>query len=274
MALVSSADRDHVVEGHRQRRLQGLVALQPRQLDHLLHEVGEAVALGDHAAGEPADRLGVVGGVVDGVGQQPDRAHRGLELVADVGDEVAPHQLDPALAGAVLGEHQHHPRPQRGHPHGDVSGRCVRARQHELGLADLAVAAHLAHHRGEVRGHQRGAAHQAHRVRRRRGLAHDIGVVDDDGAAAQHREHGGHGRWHRGLLDRLHAVLQPVAHRPREHAAARDDSTDRRGQEDLEGPVHIEIVRFPTASTRHGACDLHLFTLRSRRRPGRLPAPP
>ena len=42
------------------------------------------------------------------LGQQPDRADRRLELVADVGDEVAAYGLDPALAGAVLdqGEHQ------------------------------------------------------------------------------------------------------------------------------------------------------------------------
>ena len=40
--------------------------------------------------------VGVVGRVLDRLGEQRDRADRGLQLVADVGDEVAPGLLDPA----------------------------------------------------------------------------------------------------------------------------------------------------------------------------------
>ena len=126
-ALVSTA-RDHVVDRHRDRRLERVVALQPGQLDDLLHQPGEPVALGQHPAGEPLDRLRVVGGVVDRLGQQPDRADRGLELVADVGDEVAADRLDPALAGAVLDQRQHQPRAQRRDPRGDVAGGHRRSR--------------------------------------------------------------------------------------------------------------------------------------------------
>ena len=101
-----------LVEVDHHRRLERVVALQAGELDDLLHEPGQAVALGQHAVGEALHRLGVVRGVGDGLGQQPDRADGGLELVADVGHEVAPHRLDPPLAGAVLDEGQHQPGAQ------------------------------------------------------------------------------------------------------------------------------------------------------------------
>ena len=128
-----------------------VVALEPGQLDDLLHQPGEPVALGLHPAGEPLDRLGVVGGVLDGLGQQVERADRGLELVADVGDEVAADRLDATLAGAVLDEGQHEPAAQRRHAGGHVRGRrpsprCIS----QLGLADLAVAAYLPDQVGQL----------------------------------------------------------------------------------------------------------------------------
>ena len=49
-----------------------------------------------------------------------------LQLVADVGDEVAAYGLDPALAGAVLDQGQHQVRAQRRDPGGDVPGRARR----------------------------------------------------------------------------------------------------------------------------------------------------
>ena len=156
-----------------------------------------------HPAGEPLDRLRVVGGVAHRLGEQPDRADRGLELVADVGDEVAADRLDPALAGAVLDEGQHQPGAQRRDPGGDVPRRQVPGRViTQLGLADLAVAAYLADQLGELLGRPARAAHQPEGVRRRGGLEHHVVVVDDDGAAAQHREHGRDAGGHGGLLDR------------------------------------------------------------------------
>ncbi len=76
-----------------------------------------------HPAGEALHGLGVVGGVVTASAEQPDRADRGLQLVADVGDEVAPDRLDPTLAGAVLDQHQHQPGAERGDAHGQVASR-------------------------------------------------------------------------------------------------------------------------------------------------------
>ena len=72
----------------------------------------------------------------DGLGQQADRADRRLELVADVGDEVAADRLDPALAGAVLDQREHEARAQRRHAGGHrACGQPGAAGEHELGLA-------------------------------------------------------------------------------------------------------------------------------------------
>ena len=78
-----------------------------------------------HPAGEPADRFGIVGGVLDGLSEQGQGADRRLQLVADVGDEVAPDLLDPPVLGLVLGEHQDQAiaadvSAQRGDPDGEA----------------------------------------------------------------------------------------------------------------------------------------------------------
>ena len=73
-------------------------------------------------------------------------ADRGLELVADVGDEVAADLLDPAGLGVVLDEQQHVAAAQRRDPrlHDRPAAAQRPAGQVELGLADDPVAAHLA----------------------------------------------------------------------------------------------------------------------------------
>ena len=63
----------------------------------------EPVRLADDLGAEPADLGGVVGGVEHGLGEQPDRADRRLELVADVGHEVAAGGLQPHGVGRVGG---------------------------------------------------------------------------------------------------------------------------------------------------------------------------
>ncbi len=85
------------------------MALEPGELDDLLDQPAQPVALGEHPPAEPLDRLGVVRRVVDGLGEEADRADRCLELVADVGDEVASYRLDLPLPCAVLDEGEHEP---------------------------------------------------------------------------------------------------------------------------------------------------------------------
>ena len=85
----------------------GVRGLQPAELDDLVGEAGEPIGLDGEPLREALDLVRLVGGGLEGLGEQPDRADRGLELVADVGDEVAAHLVEPVRLGAVLGEQQH-----------------------------------------------------------------------------------------------------------------------------------------------------------------------
>ena len=130
------------------------------------------------------------------LGEQRERADRGLELVADVGDEVAAYGLDPAGLGAVLDQHQHQARRRAARP--GPARRCVAApsgprAQLELDLADLAVAADL---RGPARAARRTSQPLARgpgRGRRPAGLAWTTrsSASSDHGERAQHGQHVG-----------------------------------------------------------------------------------
>ena len=269
IALVSTATPMTSSMLDRGRGLQRVVGLQPGQLDDLLHEPGEPVALGEHPAREPLDRLRVVARVGDRLGQQLDRADRRLELVADVGDEVAAYGLDPALAGAVLDQGQHQPRAERRDPGGDVPGGRGRAVHQQLGLADLAVAAYLVDQPVELVGDQLGAAHQPEGVRRRGGLHDGVGVVDDHRAAAQHAEHGRDLGGYDGLVGDGRGGLLAVADVPGEHGSSGDDGSEDGGEERLGRRVHTYDGRARVAqrSLRERAGH-RTFIRRSRRHPG------
>ncbi len=171
--------------------VEGVGHLQPRQVDDLLDQPGEPGGLDEDALREPLDRLGVVLGAEHGLGEQRDAADRGLQLVADVGDEVAADLLDPPGVGVVLGEDQHvRDRDRRDpHPHHHGCRRVRAAGQVELGLADHAVAAHLAREVAQLVVHQLAVAHQPVADRRRRGVDDGVARVDDHGDRAQHGQH-------------------------------------------------------------------------------------
>ena len=197
-ALVDGAG-DDVVDVDRLRVLERVVALQPRQLDDLLHQPAQPRALGLHAAREPDHRLRVVGRLLHRLGEQVQRADRRLELVGDVRHEVTADGLDAALPGAVLDECEHEPAAQRRDTCGDVLWCDAPAtRDDQLGLADLPVATHLPDEVGQLLHGHLPPAHHAERVGRRRGLDDLVLLVDDEGAGAEHAEHGrdagGHGR--------------------------------------------------------------------------------
>ena len=131
---------------------------------------------------------------VDRLGEQPDGADRRLELVADVGHEVAAHRLDPPLAGAVLDQGQDQAGAQGGHAGSHrAGGATARRGELQLGLADLAVAADLRSGRA-ARDEDLVAAHQPEGVRRCGGLEDVVGLVDHDGAGSQDGQHRGHAR--------------------------------------------------------------------------------
>jgi hypothetical protein len=163
--------------------------LQPGQLDHLLHQPAKPLALDLHPGREPAYRVGVVSGLEHGLGQQRHGTDRRLELVADVGDEVAADLVQPPLAGAVLDQHQQQPVVERGHPGGQVldQGRPATA-HHQLLVADDTVAADLRHQLTQPRLDQLVAAYQAQLVRGGRPMDDDVARTDQHRRRAQHGE--------------------------------------------------------------------------------------
>ena len=75
-------------------------------------------------------RLGVVGGALDRLGEQRQRADRRLELVRDVGDEVAAYVVDPGRLGPVVGQRRAtRSARERRHPYGQQQPRAARRRR-------------------------------------------------------------------------------------------------------------------------------------------------
>ena len=97
-----------------------IAGLQAAQLDDLGGDAGEALGLLGQPLREALHLLGLVGRARQRLGEQADRADRGLQLVADVGDEVAPDVVEPMRLGAVVGEQQHEPVAEPGHAHQQV----------------------------------------------------------------------------------------------------------------------------------------------------------
>ena len=91
------------VDGHRLPH-RVLLRLQAAQVDEVVDHPLDPLGLHLHPPGQAVDDHQVVLGG-QGLGQQGQGADRGLELVADVGDEVAPHPLLALLLGLVA-EHE------------------------------------------------------------------------------------------------------------------------------------------------------------------------
>ena len=205
--------------------------------------------------------------------EQLDGADRGLQLVAHVGHEVAPDRLDAALAGAVLDEGEHQLRAERGHARRHVTRGQPLALHVQLGLADLAVASYLPDEIAQLAHGDLVAAHDPHRDGGRGGLQHRVVGVDDEGAAAQHGEHGGDaGRQRRlGSLGRSHLTF---ADPEREHDAAAQHGAEHREDEGLQRRAHVEdrTQGFIEGSPSR-LCFQRLFATRSRNDAERSPIP-
>ena len=88
----------------------GLLGLDAREVEQVVDDAAHPEGLVVDAAGQALRHLGV--GLGDQrLGQQAQRAHGGLELVADVGHEVAADLLEPAALRDVLNERDHAERP-------------------------------------------------------------------------------------------------------------------------------------------------------------------
>ncbi len=95
-----------------QHRLAGrcLLGLDARQVEQVVDDAADPEGLVVDAAGQALGHLGV--GLGDErLGQQAERTHRRLELVAHVGHEVAPDLLEPAALRDVLDQRDHPERP-------------------------------------------------------------------------------------------------------------------------------------------------------------------
>ena len=83
-----------------------LLRLDARQVEQVVDDAAHPEGLVVDAPGQALRHLGI--GLGDQrLGQQPERAHRRLELVADVGHEVAPDLLEPAPLRDVLDQRDH-----------------------------------------------------------------------------------------------------------------------------------------------------------------------
>ena len=243
-------------------------ALQPRELDDLLDEVRQPVGLDTDALGEAGDDLGVVMGVEDRLGEQGDAADRRLELVADVGEEVAADLLDPGRLGAVLDEEQHVVSAERSDScRDDEAARSDALAQVELGLTDHAVASHCPGEVEQLRVHELVVAHEPVRDGGRRVVDDPVGRVDDDAARPQHGDDLSDPGWH-GLRrhgDGAFLLGRPVgqAHGDEGHAPqgkAGDATEGCRGRRIHENQGTHQRVHAPTTRARAVHTAYRVFT--------------
>ena len=143
------------------------------------------------APGEPPHLLGLVRGLVERLGQQAHGGDRGLQLVADVRDEVAAHLVEAVRLGAVLGEQQDEAGAQACHEHPEPDrALAVRAAGDVDLVGDrLAAAAHDGHQVEELGVGERLLAHEAEGERAGRRLQHVVGRVEHDAGGFEHLEH-------------------------------------------------------------------------------------
>ena len=223
------------------RRRQRLGALQPGQLEQLADQPAEPGALVLHPPGEPADRLRVVGRVQHRLGQQGQRADRRLQLVADVGDEVAADGLQPVRLGDVVEQQRHvaalH---QRGDPGAD--GDRLPA-EPAAGVDDrvpgLAVAAGGPGQPAQVVDDDPAAADHAHLPGGRVGQHHLVGRVEHHRRGAHHLQHpaGQRGRGRRRPRRRRRRSPPPAAAPPADQQE-RDENAGSRPDQQGGGDRH------------------------------------
>ena len=192
--------------------------------------------------------VGVVGRLGDGLSQQLDGADRRLELVADVGDEVAPDHVEALRGRAVLGQHQHEPGRQRRDARVHLQGSRAADRHLDVDLADLTVAAHLADEVDELRRMQVALTDDAQRHGRGRGLADLVVDVDDDRRGRQHTQHGVGAERHEGCLDDLRLVTAPLVGPPDEGDEGTEHEPDGTRQHPGDFCVHIRDRTVPFTS--------------------------
>ncbi len=130
--------RHHEVHGDRLAQ-GGLFRLDATQVEQVVDDPRHPLRFELHARREATDDVGIVL-ASEGLGQQAERSHRGLQLVADVGDEVTPHGIHSPAFGHVLDHDGSADAPpavveRHGHDVQRAPGRTVEVERARLRLA-------------------------------------------------------------------------------------------------------------------------------------------
>ncbi len=176
---------DEVVDTDDLRSRERIISLQPGQVDDVLHERAEPSRLDLHALGEVADLLLIVGRSQERLGEKGDGTHRRLQLVTHVRDEVPPDDVDSALLGQIVDEHQDGPRAEGGDPHAELQEFPAErwpADPH-LEFPSMAVAGSPVDEVADV-GH-------GHLIACHESQTRGTGVGPEDGSVRGHHERGG-----------------------------------------------------------------------------------
>ena len=170
-------------------RLSGL--LEPRELEEVPDDARHALGLAAHLRDRPLEIRVERGIVAESLEIARDHGERGAQLVRGVGDEVAPHRLEPHLARHVAYQQQQLPVSVRDHLQRQVRVRGGRLPDHhrvgevlprqvarELGLPQQVLDPHA-----EVAG-----APQIQQPRRHAVEPYDLALrVEDDDAVRERR---------------------------------------------------------------------------------------
>ena len=220
-------DRDRRHVDHLARRLQS------RQVHDPSRQLSQPVGLGRDAPREAPHLIGVVRGHLEGLGEQRDRTHRRLELVARVLDEVLPHLLHALLLGDIADKHGHEAGVDLSGAGDDESRLAVEAAgadPHRLRLAESRFA-RLLHQLAQLLLLEARAGHGTEPRRRWRCRDDDARGVRDDGRIVQRIEHRSDGGRHRGVRALLCAAARAERRQHHEsHADADGDSDEERDQ--------------------------------------------
>jgi hypothetical protein len=233
---------DQAVDAQQVGLLHHVHRLHPAELDDLLRHPCQAVRLDAQPGGEPAHLVHVLRRALERLGEEPDRADRRLQLVADVGNEVPAHLLEPLRLGVVVGEQQHvagaEPRTANREMHGRIAERPA---LHVDLFGDRVVAVpHTVDEVEQLLVCDGSAADEAERERTGRGPHDVVRRVHHDAGRLERLEHlvhsvrhpgGGHG-------DRPIPALRGHHHDDDDERAEDDAHRQRHGHQP--GGVHSD----------------------------------
>ncbi len=168
---------------------EGIVALDPREVDQLDDQGGETLGLLGHPSREAGHSLGVVGAGLDGLRKERECGDRRLQLVADVRDEVAAYVVHAPGVRVVLDQHQDVLVRERSDPGGQTHVGPPASRDLDVDVPDLTVARDQTYGSSEPGMGQPAVADHPERGGCRARPDHTVLTVQDHRRGPQHGEH-------------------------------------------------------------------------------------